>query len=250
VTLRADLDGQVAIVTGASSGLGRHFCEVLAANGATVVAAARRRERLDELASRVPGVVAQECDVTDADAVAQLVESARDLGGPQVLVNAAGFGDALPAFETSVEDFRRTIEVDLTATFGVSVAAGSVMREAGSGSIVNIASILGLGASWPVTQAAYCAAKGGVVNLTRQLGAEWAREGIRVNAIAPGWFPSEQTDEMLASEGSLNWVRRNTPLGRPGRVEELDGALLLLASSAGSFITGQVLAVDGGWTAR
>jgi NAD(P)-dependent dehydrogenase (short-subunit alcohol dehydrogenase family) len=250
VTLRADLDGQVAIVTGASSGLGRHFCEVLAANGAKVVAAARRRERLDELASRVPGVVAQECDVTDADAVAQLVESARDLGGPQVLVNAAGFGDALPAFETSVEDFRRTIEVDLTATFGVSVAAGSVMREAGSGSIVNIASILGLGASWPVTQAAYCAAKGGVVNLTRQLGAEWAREGIRVNAIAPGWFPSEQTDEMLASEGSLNWVRRNTPLGRPGRVEELDGALLLLASSAGSFITGQVLAVDGGWTAR
>ena len=248
MSLRADLDGKVAIVTGASSGIGRHFCGVLAANGATVLGAARRADRLEALAGEVPGVRAQTCDVTDAEDCVRLVESAVQLGGPHVLVNAAGFGDSQPARETSTSDFRRTLEVDLTAVFTLAVAAAKVM--APGGSIVNIASILGLGASWPVTQAAYCAAKGGVVNLTRQLGAEWARDGIRVNAIAPGWFPSEQTDAMFADERSMGWVKRNTPLGRPGRLEELDGVLLLLASDASSFITGQVLAVDGGWTAR
>jgi NAD(P)-dependent dehydrogenase (short-subunit alcohol dehydrogenase family) len=119
---------------------------------------------------------------------------------------------------------------------------------AAGGAIINIASILGLGASWPVKQAAYCAAKGGVINLTRQLGAEWAGRDIRVNAIAPGWFPSGITEEMFENEKSLAWIRRNTPMRRPGRLDELDGALLLLATS--TFITGQVLAVDGGWSAR
>lgn len=247
MTFSADLGGRVAIVTGASSGIGQHFCSVLTRSGAKVVAAARRVERLEELAAREPAVVAQPCDVTAAEDVDRLVEVAAGLGGPHIVINAAGFGDAKPALETSVEDFRRTVEVDLTATFAVSTAAARVMHDGGS--IINIASILGLGGSWPVTQAAYCAAKGGVVNLTRQLGAEWASRGIRVNAIAPGWFPSEQTDEMFADERSMSWLRRNTPMARPGRLDELDGALLLLASGASSFITGQILAVDGGWTA-
>lgn len=246
--LRADLGGTVAVVTGASSGIGRHFCSVLGRNGATVVAAARRGERLAELAREESTIVPHTCDVTDDADVGRLIESARELGGPDIVVNAAGFGDARPALETSPDDFRRTIEVDLTATFGVSTAAARAMPDGGS--IINIASILGMVGSWPVTQAAYCAAKGGVVNLTHQLGAEWAADGIRVNAIAPGWFPSEQTDEMFADEHAMAWLKRNTPMGRPGRLDELDGTLLLLASPASSFLTGQVIAVDGGWTAR
>lgn len=248
MTLTADLGGKVAVVTGASSGIGRHFCSLLSRSGATVVAAARRLERLEELAAGDERIVPQQCDVTLADDVARLIETAAVHGGPDVVVNAAGFGEPTPAAETSISDFQRTLEVDLTATFAVAQAAAAAMGNGGS--IINIASILGLSGSWPITQAAYCAAKGGVVNLTRQLGAEWARDGVRVNAIAPGWFPSEQTDEMFANERSLNWVKRNTPLGRPGRLDELDGALLLLASDASSFITGQVLAVDGGWTAH
>jgi len=248
VTLHADLAGRVVVVTGASSGIGRHFCRVLADSGATVVAAARRTGRLEELAAARPAIVPVTCDVTDPVAVDELMARARELGGPHVVVNAAGYGDAKPALETSVEEFRDTLEVDLTGTFSVARAAAKAMPDGGS--IINIASILGLVGSWPVTQAAYCAAKGGVVNLTRQLGAEWARLGIRVNAIAPGFFPSEQTDEMFADEKSMAFLGRNTPMGRVGRLDELDGALLLLASSASTFITGQIIAVDGGWTAR
>lgn len=248
MTLRADLDGMVAIVTGASSGIGRHMCSVLTRNGAGVVAAARRADRLEELSRADARITAQQCDVTDPDDCAGLVERARQLGGPQIVVNAAGFGDARPALEVSVEEFRRTVDVDLTATFQISALAARAMP--GGGSVINIASIFGLVGSWPVAHAAYTAAKGGVVNLTRQLGAEWARAGIRVNAIAPGWFPSEQTDEMFADDRSMSWLERNTPIGRPGRLAELDGALLLLASPASTYLTGQIIAVDGGWTAR
>ena len=125
------------------------------------------------------------------------------------------------------------------------------MLAAGRGSIVNIASILGLVASAPMKDASYCASKGAVVNLTRQLGCEWGRKGVRVNAIAPGWFPSEMTQaDMFDDDKGADFVARNTPMGRPGGVEELDGALLFLASDASTYVTGQILAVDGGWTAR
>ncbi|NVI86999.1 SDR family NAD(P)-dependent oxidoreductase [Actinomadura sp. BRA 177] len=244
------LDGRVAVVTGASSGIGRHMCGVLAEAGATVVAAARRADRLEELAESHRRIAAEPCDVTSGEDCARVVALAVALGGPHILVNAAGFGDPVPAFELSVDGFRRTLDVDLTAAFEMSLRAAEAMRGGAGGSIVNIASIFGLVGSWPLVQAAYCAAKGGLVNLTRQLGAEWAAEGIRVNAIAPGWFPTELTEETCAGEQSMQYVRRNTPMGRAGRLDELDGALLLLASDAGTYITGQTIAVDGGWTVR
>ena len=248
MTLSADLSGKVAIVTGASSGLGKRFCTVLAENGATVVAAARRLDRLQELAATDPRIVPVRCDVgVDEDCV-QLVKEAHVLGGPHILVNAAGFGESLPALETPMADFRRTIEIDLTATFQLAVEARRVMEPGGS--IINIAPILGLVGSSPLPQSAYAAAKGGVINLTRSLGTEWARDGIRVNAIAPGWFPSELTQDMFAEERTMSWLRRNLPIGRVGEPHELDGVLLLLASSASTYITGQTLVVDGGWTAR
>lgn len=249
MSITADLSESVAVVTGASSGIGRHFCTLLADSGAVVVAAARRAERLAKLQRADGRIVPKTCDVTSSADNERVIERAVALGGPHILVNAAGFGDAVPALEHPVEDFRRTLDVDLTATFEMSVLAARAMGERG-GSIINIASVLGLTGSWPVTQAAYCAAKGGVVNLTRQLGAEWAERGVRVNAIAPGWFPSEQTEEMFAREDSMRWLKRNTPMRRVGRLDELDGALLLLADDASSFITGQTIAVDGGWTAH
>lgn len=248
MTLRADLSDTTAIVTGASSGIGQHFCTVLSNSGATVVAAARRTDRLDDLAYADDSIVAHGCDVTDPADVDAVVERAAELSGPDIVVNAAGYGDAQPALETSIDDFQKTVDVDLTGTFRMCAAAAQRMPDGGS--IINIASILGLVGSWPVTQAAYCAAKGGVVNLTRQLGSEWARKGIRVNAIAPGWFPSEQTEQMFDDERSMVFINRNTPMGRPGRLDDLTGVLLFLASHGSEFVTGQTIPVDGGWTAR
>ncbi|MFJ9387364.1 SDR family NAD(P)-dependent oxidoreductase [Nocardioides sp. NPDC101246] len=245
-----DLTGQVAVVTGASSGLGRRFAEVLAARGATVVAAARRLDLLEKLAADQDRVVPFRCDVTDEADRAALVARAEELGGVDVLVNNAGWAEALPAAEQPLDSFRRTLEIDLTALFALSVEAYASMRARGGGSIVNIASVLGMVGSAPVTQSAYGAAKGGVVTLTRHLACEWARDGVRVNAIAPGFFPSELTADMFADTSAQQWLRRNTPMGRTGRGDELDGVLLLLAGPGSSYLTGQVLAVDGGWTAR
>ncbi|MEU9359006.1 SDR family oxidoreductase [Streptomyces sp. NPDC048301] len=245
-----DLTGSVAVVTGASSGLGRRFAVVLARAGATVLAAARREDLLKELAAEQDGILPHRCDVTDeADCVA-LIARAEELGGVDILVNNAGWAESLPALEQSVASFRKTLDIDVTALFQLSVLAARPMSRRGAGAIVNIASILGLVASAPVTQSAYGAAKGAVVSLTRHLAAEWARSGVRVNAIAPGWFPSELTADMLDDDSARRWIARNTPMGRPGRPEELDGALLLLAGPGGAYITGQTLAVDGGWTAR
>lgn len=246
-----DLTGQVAVVTGASSGLGARFVRVLHASGATVVAAARRADRLDALAGELGDrVVPVVTDVAVDDDCARLVDAATELGGIDVLVNNAGIGDTVAAEDEPPETFRRVVDVNLNALFVLSQLAGRHMIAAGSGSIVNVASVLGLVASAPIKQASYCASKGAVVNLTRELGAQWGRKGLRVNALAPGWFPSEMTEDMFADDTSMDFVARNAPMGRPGRIDELDGALLFLASDASSYVTGQVLAVDGGWTAR
>ena len=248
-----DLSGRVAVVTGASSGLGRRFAQVLHGAGAHVVVAARRVERLEALADDLGHrITVVPCDVARPDDIADLIESAAAVSGRiDVLVNNAGIGRTAPAETERFSDWRDTMAVNLDAVFLASQGAGRHMLAAGSGSIVNIASILGLVASAPIKQAAYCASKGAVVNLTRELGAQWGRKGVRVNAIAPGWFPSEMTQgEMFEDEQSMDFVRRNTPMGRGGEEHELDGALLFLASDASTFVTGQTLAVDGGWTAR
>ncbi|HEX5404520.1 MAG TPA: SDR family oxidoreductase [Pseudonocardiaceae bacterium] len=245
------LAGRVAVVTGASSGLGARFATVLAEQGATVVAAGRRRDRLDALADSRPGIVPVTCDVTVAADREHLIETALEhTGRLDVLVNNAGVGDAIPAIEETAEGFERTLSVNLTATFTLCTLAAKPMLAQGSGSIINISSILGQVASAPLPQAAYGTAKGGVISLTRHLAGEWAPSNVRVNAIAPGWFPSGMTDEMFANERSMRWIERNTPMRRPGRSGELDGILLLLAGDGGSYITGQTISVDGGWTAR
>jgi NAD(P)-dependent dehydrogenase (short-subunit alcohol dehydrogenase family) len=243
----------VAVVTGASSGLGHRFARVLHAAGAHVVVAARRAERLEALSADLGDrVTVVPADLTDPNAREQLVERAHAVAGRlDVLVNNAGYGTPAPAESESVEHFEHTIGINLTAVFHLSQLAGSHMIEAGRGSIVNIASILGLVGAAPVKEASYCAAKGAVVNLTRALGAEWARKGVRVNAIAPGWFPSEMTQEQMFDDAAgLDFIVRNTPMARGGADHELDGALLLLAGDASTYVTGQVLAVDGGWLAR
>jgi NAD(P)-dependent dehydrogenase (short-subunit alcohol dehydrogenase family) len=244
-----DLRGRVAIVTGASGGLGSRFARLLAAAGAEVIAAARRTDRVEALAAADERIAAVSLDVTDAESRARLFELVDDRHGRiDLLVNNAGLCRTEPAELGSVESFEEVVDVNLTSLFAMAQLAGRRMLEQGGGSIVNIASMYGLVAPGRLQQASYAASKGGVVNLTRQLSAEWVRRGVRVNAIAPGFFPSEMTIDLFESERSLTWLRRNAPIGRPGAPDELDGALLLLASDAGSYISGQTLAVDGGWT--
>lgn len=248
------LDGRVAVVTGASSGMGVTFAEGLAAAGARVVLAARREARLLEVAERIRDAGGEAhpvvCDVSREADVDALVETVlRTLGPPDVLVNNAGLTEVVPAEEQKLGDWRYQVDVNLTGVFLGCQRFGRAMLEAGSGSIVNVASMLGLVGTGQIKQAAYAASKGGVVNLTRELAAQWARRGVRVNALAPGWFPTEMTDEMFGDERSLAWMRSRTPMGRGGALEELVGPLLFLASDASSFVTGHVLVVDGGWTA-
>jgi len=243
------IDGRVAIVTGASSGLGARFARVLHGAGATVVLAARRRDRLEELAAELAGALPVACDVTrQADRERLVASTIEHHGRVDVLVNNAGVGTPAPAENETVERFGEVLDVNLTAAFGLAQAVGRPMLAAGRGSIVNVSSILGtVGSQIPF--ASYAASKGGLIALTRELTAQWARRGVRVNALAPGWFETEMTAEMFADERSMAWVARTAPMGRPGAPDELDGALLFLASDASSYVTGQVLAVDGGWTA-
>ncbi|QQS25586.1 MAG: glucose 1-dehydrogenase [Actinomycetota bacterium] len=248
---RFRLDGRTAVVTGASSGLGDRFARVLHAVGANVVLAARRLDRLEALAAELPGALAVTTDVADSAARERLVAAAVErFGRVDVLVNNAGVGQKVAVEEESLDVFRDAIEVNVTAVWHLAKLCAAHMIPAGGGSIVNVASMLGHVASTPVKQAHYCASKGAVVNLTRELAVQWARKGVRVNALCPGWFPSEMTAEMQDDAGSQRFVQQNSPIPRMGESHELDGALLLLASDAGSFVTGQSIIVDGGWTAR
>lgn len=246
------LDGRVAMVTGASSGLGARFARVLDAAGAHVVVVARRRARLGEVAGTLTGdalVVA--ADLTDDDQREEAVAVALDrFGRIDVLVNNAGRSDPMRALDEPVGHFRASIELNLVAPFALSRLVARSLADAGrAGAIVNVASVYGVAGVGRVPEAGYAAAKSGLVGLTRELAVQWSRRSIRVNAIAPGWFRSEMTDTFFADPRLVEWQRTRAPLGREGHEAELDGALLYLASDASSYVTGQVLCVDGGWTA-
>jgi len=244
------LADRVAIVTGASSGLGARFAAVLAEAGATVVAAARRRERLDEHARTQSAILPVQCDVTDEGDRARLISTALErFGRIDVCVNNAGMSSD-PARQAELEMFRSVLQLNVDALFAVSQAVSAPMREQGSGSVINVSSMFSFVASAPVHDAGYVTSKSAVNGLTRELAAQWAREGVRVNAIAPGFFPSEMTAELIDDARSQRWFERQCPMGRPGRIDELDGVLLFLASDASSYCTGQVITVDGGWTIR
>jgi len=251
-----DLNGRVALVTGASSGLGDRFARVLHGVGADVVLTARRADRLDALAAELnatrPGsaIVAPADVALEADRERIVAETLASFDRVDIVVNNAGVGGKVAIEDESLDVFRRAMEINVTALWHLSKLCAPSMIESGRGSIINIASMLGHVASSPVKQAHYSASKGAVINLTRELAVQWARRGITVNALCPGWFPSEMTDGMDTDESSRRWVQSNTPIPRMGETQELDGALLLLASSAGTFITGQSIIVDGGWTAR
>jgi NAD(P)-dependent dehydrogenase (short-subunit alcohol dehydrogenase family) len=224
---------------------------VLHGVGAQVVLTARRADRLESLAAELPGahvVVADMAD--DADRERLVADVLARFGRVDVLVNNAGVGGSVAVEDETLERFRTSMEVNVTALWHLSKLCAPSMITTGAGSIVNVASMLGHVGSTPVKQAHYCASKGAVVNLTRELALQWARKGVRVNALCPGWFPSEMTDGMDTDEGSQRFIAANSPIPRMGRLDELDGALLLLASPAGSFLTGQSIVVDGGWTAR
>jgi NAD(P)-dependent dehydrogenase (short-subunit alcohol dehydrogenase family) len=246
-----DLTGRVALVTGASSGLGRRIALVLAAAGATVAVTARRTDRLVELESEIPNVRGFPCDLTRANGREALVtEIESQLGPIDILVNNAGAVNATSIENESLEDFANMIELNLTAAWHLMKLVGVSMVERQQGSIVNIASILGVVGATPAKDSGYSAAKGGLVNLTREMGLQWARKGVRVNAICPGWFQTEMIEDLTSTENGSSFITTNTPMMRVGNVNEIDGAILLLASDAGSFMTGSIVMVDGGWTAR
>lgn len=250
-----DLTGQVAVVTGCSTGLGVQMAKALASQGADIVALARRQDKIEAVAAEIAAefgvkTLAVPCDITDTERVnAAVDEILEKLGRIDILINNAGTGGVTPAEDVPDEMFFNEINIDLTGTFKMARAvAKKAMIPAKYGRIINIASMYGLVGNKIAGSAPYHAAKGGVVNLTRALAAEWGKYGITVNAICPGYFYTPLTKETLDSEFFQANARAMIPLERYGNEGELDTAAIFLASPASTYVTGDIVPVDGGYT--
>jgi len=248
VAARWRLDDRVALVTGASAGLGARFARVLHEAGAHVLVTARRADLLDQLAREcgermqvMPG------DITSASHRQALAGRLASRGRLDVLVNNAGICDDGPLEQQSLQELRQVIEVNLISVLDICRLTAPLLLAAPAASVINVASMYGIVASRG-PMAAYNASKGALVQLTRQLAAQWGERGVRVNALAPGYFPTELTGH-LADPGFAQSIREHTLLARIPALEEIDGPLLFLATAASSYMTGQVLVIDGGWTA-
>jgi NAD(P)-dependent dehydrogenase (short-subunit alcohol dehydrogenase family) len=242
------LDGRFALVTGASSGLGARFARVLDQAGAHVVATARRAELLSDLSCQCGGrIVTVPGDITDAAHRERLVEHLEPAGRLDVLVNNAGVCDDGPIEEQGLEELQHVIDVNLVSVMDICRLASRLLQAAPSASVINVASIYGVVASRGA-MTAYNATKGALINFTRNLAAQWGERGVRVNALAPGYFPTELTGH-LSDPNLAGSIRERTLLGRTPTLDEIDGPLLFLASDASSYMTGQTLVIDGGWTA-
>lgn len=249
------LDGKTAIVTGGGRGLGQYMAEALVDAGASVVLCSRKKEACEEVRSELEArggkALAMGCDVTDPDQVNRVVEETiSNFGAVDVLVNNSGATWGAPTLEMPLEAFEKVVSVNLRGTFLMSQAVLRKMVERGEGgSVVNIASVAGLVGGHPdyMQTVAYNSSKGGVISMTRDLATTFSREGINVNAIAPGWFPTKMSQGLISQFETQ--MLEGIPLGRFGEPDDIKGLILLLASPAGSYITGQTIVVDGGQTA-
>jgi NAD(P)-dependent dehydrogenase (short-subunit alcohol dehydrogenase family) len=246
-----DLTGRVAVVTGASSGLGAAVARGLAAAGARVALVARRADRLEEAAADIGGL-AVACDLADAGQVDRLVPAVvAGLGPPTIVFNAAGaLVSPHRAEDETLDAINRTLALNLVAPFRLAQAAHPHMAAAGGGAVVFVSSISGHVGVPGIPQASYAASKLGLTGLTRELAVQWASASIRVNTLAPGFFRSEITEDLYAGERGAAWLGRNTPLPVRAVPEDFVGTALWLVSDAGRFVTGQTIVVDGGWTSR
>lgn len=250
--MSVDLTGKVALVTGASQGLGARFAETLAASGAAVAVAARQVAKLEELAQRIGAAGgtahAVAMDVTDPASVAAAIENVEAVLGPlDVLVNNAGIAVQKPFLEMSPEDYDQVLDTNLKGCFLVAQAAARQMKESGGGSIINISSVLGTEVIGALST--YCASKGGLLQLNRAMALELSRYGIRVNAIAPGYIETPINSDFF-NTGPGQQMVKTIPQRRLGQPNDLDGALLLLASDQSAYMTGSVVTVDGGFVLR
>lgn len=248
-----DLTGNVAVVTGASAGLGRQFALALARQGANIAIMARRKEKLELVAQEIRALgvecIPVACDVTDVAAIkAAKEEILAKFGTVDILVNNAGGGTCIPLEELPDEEWRKVLSLDLDGAFYCMKYFGQVMLEKGYGRVINIASILGKGGLKELPVIAYASAKGGVINMTRQAATEWAMKGVTVNALCPGFFGSEANDP-TAMEAMNDFIAVRAAMGRPGNDGELDSSIVFLAAKESTYVTGAILTCDGGWTA-